>query len=46
MYYVYQATGEVIAVCSRLEDAEAMCQTVGEETKKYIVKKEVDKPQD
>lgn len=46
MYYVYESDGSVIAVCSRLEDAEAMCQTVSDEPKKYIVKKEVDKPQD
>ena len=39
MYYVHESTGEVIAVCSRLEDAEAMAQTVGKEPKRYIVKK-------
>ena len=43
MYYVHESSGEVIAICSRLEDAEAMCQTLSDEPKKYIVKKEVDK---
>ena len=38
MYVVKESNGEVIAYCSRLEDAEAMCQTVGKESKKYIEK--------
>ena len=42
MYYVHESDGTIIGVCSRLEDAEAMAQTVGKEPKKYIVKKTVD----
>ena len=42
MYYVYEADGELVAIATRLEDAEAMCQTTGNEKKKYLVKKEVD----
>lgn len=42
MYVVYEADGVVIAITTRLEDAEAMCQTTGTEKKKYI--KKVDKP--
>ena len=38
MYYVMEADGTVIAICSRLVDAEAMCQRVGKESKKYIKK--------
>ena len=38
MYIVKEANGEVIGYASRLEDAEAMCQTVGRESKKYIEK--------
>jgi len=38
MYYVMEPDGEVIAICSRLKDAEAMCQRVGKESKKYIKK--------
>lgn len=38
MYVIKEANGEVIGYASRLEDAEAMCQTVGKESKKYIEK--------
>lgn len=38
MYYVMEADGTVIAICSQLKDAEAMCQRVGKESKKYIKK--------
>ncbi len=38
MYLVKDSTGETIAICSRLEDAEAMCHKVGKENKKYIEK--------
>ena len=38
IYYVYEADGTVFAVCSRLKDAEAMCQRIGKESKKYIKK--------
>ena len=38
MYKVKDASGETIAVCSRLEDAEAMCQTYGTEIRRYIEK--------
>ena len=38
MYKVKEATGETVAVCSRLEDAEAMCQTVGKQKSRYIEK--------
>ena len=34
MYVIKEANGEVIGYASRLEDAEAMCQTVGRESKK------------
>lgn len=44
MYYVHESNGTVIAICSRLEDAEAMSQSISDEPKKYIVKKVVDKP--
>jgi hypothetical protein len=44
MYFVHESNGTIIAVCSRLEDAEAMSQSVSDEPKKYVVKKEVDKP--
>ena len=43
MYFVHESNGTVIAICSRLEDAEAMSQTISDEPKKYIVKKKVDK---
>lgn len=38
MYVVKENNGKVIAYCSRLEDAEALCQRVGKENKKYIEK--------
>ena len=38
MYVVKEASGEVIAYASRLEDAEAMCQAVGKEKRKFIEK--------
>lgn len=38
MYTVHESNGTIVAVCSRLEDAEAMCQSVGKEAKKYIKK--------
>lgn len=38
MYKVKEASGETVAVCSRLEDAEAMCQTYGKEIRRYIEK--------
>jgi len=43
MYYVHESNGTVIAICSRLEGAEAMSQSISYDPKKYIVKKEVDK---
>jgi len=38
MYKVKEASGETVAICSRLEDAEAMCQTVGNQKRRYIEK--------
>lgn len=38
MYKVKEATGEIVAICSRLEDAEAMCQTVGKQIRRFIEK--------
>jgi hypothetical protein len=38
VYVIKEANGEVIGYASRLEDAEAMCQTIGKESKKYIQK--------
>ena len=38
MYKVKEASGETVAICSRLEDAEAMCQTVGEQPRRFIEK--------
>lgn len=38
MYVIKEANGEVIGYASRLEDAEAMCQHTGKESKKYIEK--------
>jgi hypothetical protein len=46
MYYVYEANGQVAAVCSREEDAKAMCQTTSDEPPRHYVKKEVDKPEE
>jgi type IV secretory pathway TrbF-like protein len=38
MYKVKDASGETVAICSRLEDAEAMCQTVGKQIRRFIEK--------
>jgi hypothetical protein len=38
MYKVKDATGETVAICSRKEDAEAMCYTVGKQIRRYIEK--------
>jgi len=36
MYYVKDVTGTIIAICSRLEDAQAMAASVGSEKAKTI----------
>jgi len=38
MYKVKDASGETVAICSRLEDAEAMCQTFGKQIRRFIEK--------